>query len=284
MAGKRSGAPHTGFAALFPRVYTERKDVTVQIPIAKVAFRTFGALLALSVLSGCASLGGAPDRDRAKIHLQVAADRAARKEFGAAIEATRKAIDSDPSYEAAYNHMALLYLETKRYEKAEEAFKKALEVQPNYPEVWNNMGVLLNRQGRFREAIPYLEKATQTESYSSPENAFTNLGYSHFRLGDFAKAKMYHQRALDVAPVFCLAHKNLGDVYAKEGNFKKAAQQFEKAVEHCPLFQESEFKLALVMVKLGERAQAKQRLERFVEKHREGPLVERSEHVLKFLK
>jgi hypothetical protein len=38
------------------------------------------------------------------------------------------------------------------------------------------------------------------------------------------------------------------------------------------------------MVKLGERAQAKQRLERFVEKHREGSLVERSEHVLKFLK
>lgn len=244
------------------------------------------ALLALTtlVVAGCASLGGAPDRDRAKIHLQVAADRAARKEYGSAIDATRKAIESDPNYASAYNHLGLLYLETKRYDKAEEAFKKALETQPAYPEVWNNLGVLFNRQQRYKDAIPYLEKASQSDGYANPENALTNLGYSYFRLGEYAKAKAFHQKALDVAPIFCLAYKNLGDVYAKEGNFRRAAQNFEKAVENCPLFQESEFKLALVMVKLGERAQAKQRLEKFVERHREGPLVERSEHVLKFLK
>jgi type IV pilus biogenesis/stability protein PilW len=244
----------------------------------------FIVLAVSAVLSGCASLGGAPDRDRAKIHLQVAADRASRKEFGPAIEATRKAIDADPTYASAYNHLALLFLETKRYDKAEETFKKALTLQPEYPEVWNNLGVLYNRQQRYRDAIPYLEKAAQSEGYANPENAFTNLGYSYFRLGDLAKAKAYHQKALDVAPVFCLAEKNLGDVYAKEGNYRRAAQSFEKAVNSCPLFQESEFKLALVMVKLGERDKARQRLEKFVERHREGPLVERSEHVLKFLK
>lgn len=254
--------------------------------LSRILHRRFGALglVAVAALSGCATFSGLPDRDRAKIHLQIAADRAARKEYGGAIEATRKAIEVDPSYASAYNHLGLLYMETKRYDKSEEAFQKALSLQAAYPEVWNNLGVLYNRQQRYKDAIPYLEKATQSEGYSSPENAFTNLGYSYFRLGDYAKAKELHQRSIDSSPHFCLGHKNLGDVYAKEGNFRKAAQQFEKAVEFCPLFQESEFKLALVMVKLGERAQAKQRLEKFVERFREGPLVERSEHVLKFLK
>jgi len=276
--------PLATLCATLTGVYTEEVGGPVLLRFRTFRILTLATLVAAALLSGCATMGGAPDRDRAKIHLQVAADRATRKEYSGAIDATRKAIETDPDYASAYNHLALLFLETKRYDKSEEAFQKALQLQPEYPEVWNNLGVLFNRQQRYKDALPYLEKASQSEGYANPENALTNLGYSYFRMGDLAKAKVLHQKALDVSPLFCLGHKNLGDVYAKEGNFRRAAQQFEKAVENCPLFQESEFKLALVMVKLGERAQAKQRLEKFVQRHREGPLVERSEHVLKFLK
>ncbi len=216
--------------------------------------------------------------------LQIAGDRFMEREYNKSIESAQEALKLDPNLAAAYNHLALVFLETKRFQKSEEAFKKALELQPQYPEVFNNMGVLYNRQDKYREAIPYFEKALADEHYSTPENAYTNLGYSYFKLGNLPRSKAYHQKALDISPNFCLASKNMGDVFVKEKQFQRAADNFQRALTNCPLYQESQYKLGLVMMKLGQRSVARAQLEKLVERHKSGPYVERSNEVLKFLK
>src|SRR5690606_32677988 len=127
--------------------------------------------------------------------------------------------------------------------KSEESFRKALELQPRYPEVQNNLGVLYNRQDRFKDALPYFQMALSDDSYITPENAYTNMGYAYYRLGKYREALENHQKALDVAPLFCLASKNMADVYAKQKAFPNAARYYEKAVTNCPLYQESHYKL-----------------------------------------
>ena len=243
------------------------------------AFALLGALL----LSSCASLSGTKDQERARLHLQLATDRYNQRDYGRAIESAMEALKYDPTMAAAYNHLALIYLETKRYQKSEEAFRKALSIQPQYPEVFNNMGVLYNRQERFREAIPFFEKALADDKYLTPENALTNIGYSYYRLGDMVHAKAFHQRALDAAPLFCLASKNMGDVYAREKNFPRSSEYFQNAVTNCPLYQESQYKLGLVLMKMGQRRVAKAQLEKLIERHKSGPYVDRSHEVLKYL-
>lgn len=247
-----------------------------------------GSLLlgaSLLLTSGCAHLlSNEGDKDKARLHLQIAADHFNARDYNKAIEATQEALKLDPKMAPAYNHLALIYMETKRFLKSEEAFKKALELQPDYPEVLNNMGVMYNRQEQFQRALGFFEQAINSDKYLTPENALTNLGYSWYRMGDMTKAKAYHQKALDVAPQFCLAHKNMGDVYAKEKAFQKAADYFQKAVTYCPLYQESQYKLGLVMMKLGQRSVARTQLEKLVERHKSGPYVERSNEVLKFLR
>src|SRR5690606_19811428 len=98
-------------------------------------------------------------RERARIQLQRATDKFKLKEYGAAIEAAKAAIEEAPTMEAAHNHLALIYLETKQYDKALRSFEDALKIRPDYPEVFNNIGVLMNRQERYRDAIPWLKKA-----------------------------------------------------------------------------------------------------------------------------
>jgi type IV pilus assembly protein PilF len=238
----------------------------------------------LSLLPSCAHMFSANhDKEKAKIHLQVAADQLNLRDYTKAIESTLMALKLDPDFAAAYNHLALIYMETKQFGKSEESFKKALELQPDYPEVFNNFGVLLNREDKYKEAISYFEKALAYDRYKTPENALTNMGYSYYKLGDTARAKLFHQKALDVMPSFCLASKNMGDVYAKEKNYGKASEYFQKAVTNCPLYQESEYKLGLVLMKLGQRQVARTQLEKLVQKHRSGPYVERSNEVLKYL-
>lgn len=248
--------------------------------------RLVASLLSVVFLcSGCASLvdRSAKNQEKAKIYLQLAADNYSQKEFSKAIEATLEAIKYDPNYAAAYNHLGIIYMETKRYPKSEEAFRKALDIQPEYPEIYNNLGVLFNRQDKYNQAVAFFEKALAFDKYSTPENALTNLGYSHYKLGNNTRSKAFHQKALDASPEFCLANKNMGDVYAKEKNFKKASDYFQKAVTNCPLFEESHYKLGLALMKLGQKNVAKVQFEKLIERHKSGPYVERSQEVLKYL-
>lgn len=238
----------------------------------------------LWLASGCSSLLSTGNPLEAQAHLQMATTHFNSRQYGKAIEELQAALKIDPQMAAAYNHLALVFLETRRYARSMEAFQKALEIKPEYPEVFNNIGVLLNRQEKYREAIVWFMKATETESYLTPENAYTNMGYAYYKMGDLGKALQYHQKAVDVAPLFCLANKNLGDVYAKKRNYKKAAEYFGKSVTHCPLYQEGRYKLALVNMKLGNKKMAKNHFERLIEHHKDGPYVDRSQEVLKYLR
>lgn len=222
--------------------------------------------------------------EKSRIYLQRAVDQFTERQYSQAIESTQEALKYDANSPQAYNHLALIYMETKRYQKSEEAFKKALDMLPDYPEVFNNLGVLYNRLERYKEAIPLFEKALGNDLYSTPENPYTNLGYAYYKLGNLSRAKAYHQKSLDAAPQFCLASKNMGDVYAKEKNYPKAADYFEKATTNCPLFQEANYKLGLVMMKMGRKGVARVQLEKLVERHKNGPYVERSNEVLKYLR
>lgn len=233
---------------------------------------------------GCASLDQATLDRKAELHLQIATDHFAKREYSKSIEEIRAALKITPNLPAAYNHLALVYLETKRHDRALEAFKKALALRPDYPEVMNNIGVLLNRQNKFGEAIGYFEQALQSENYLTPENAETNIGYAYFKMGKMREAVQHHQRALDISPTFCLAAKNLGDVYAKKKDYSRAGKLFKQAVTHCPLYEESRYKLALVLMRSGQKREAKVQLQKLVEHHKSGPFVERSQEVLKVLR
>lgn len=235
-------------------------------------------------MNGCAHLSDSGrDKEKAKIYLQLAADQFSQREYSKAVDSSLQALKYDPSSAATYNHLGIIYLESKRFSKAEECLKKALQLQPNYPEAENNYGVLLNRQEKFALAIPHFEKAVATENYLTPENALTNMGYSFYRMGKTAKAKEYHQKALDIIPEFCLANKNMGDVYAKEKNFKMAVDFFQRAATTCPLYEESQYKLGLALMKQGDRTQARVKFERLIQQHKSGPYVDRSQEVLKLL-
>ncbi len=216
--------------------------------------------------------------------MQIGTDHLNKGEYSKALDSTIEALNYDPDYAAAYNHLALIYMETKRYSKSEEAFQRALELQPDYPEVLNNLGVLKNRQEKFLEAISYFEKALAIDRYPTPENALTNMGYSYYKMKDLTRAKVYHQKAMDLVPNFCLASKNMGDVFAKEKNYKTATDYFQRASNHCPHFQESQYKLGLTLMKQGRRDLARTELLKLVEKNKSGPYVARSQEVLRLLR
>lgn len=246
--------------------------------------RSICFLLCIFWMGACSHFSeSSKEQDKAKLYLQLSSDMFAQRNYSKALEYCLESIQTDSNFYPAYNHLGIIYMETKRFPKAEEAFNQALKKQPDYPEVFNNLGVLMNRQERFSEAVVFFDRALKSDNYLTPENALTNLGYSYFRLGNLVKAKIYHQRALDVLPDFCLANKNLADVYAKEKKFPKAVELYNRSLSTCPLYEESHYKLGLALMKMGQRNMAKNELEKLVQRHKSGPYVDRSQEVLKFL-
>lgn len=241
------------------------------------------AVVAMTLCACATLLQNRKDEEKARLQLQLAVDHFNARQYNQAVEATLNALKLAPKMAEAYNHLAVIYMETKRYDKSFESFQKALEIKPNYPEVLNNIGVLLNRQEKYSEAIEYFAKALRDSTYMTPENAYTNMGYSYFRMGKLTTSKAYHQKALDIMPNFCLASKNMGDVYVKEQKYKQAERYFQRAVNQCPLYQEARYKLSLILVKLGDRQLARAELNKLIKQSNEGPYVERSTEVLKYL-
>ncbi len=75
----------------------------------------------------------------------VGASNAGLREFDAAIESYKKALEIKPDYAEAYYNMGNALKNKGNPEAAIDSYKQALKIKPDYAEAYNNMGVALKR-------------------------------------------------------------------------------------------------------------------------------------------
>ncbi|RMX47690.1 hypothetical protein pdam_00026076, partial [Pocillopora damicornis] len=93
---------------------------------------------------------------------------------------------------------------------------------------------VIDLYNRGEEVIEYLnlyiKKAKEVGDKHGEGNAYGNLGYAYFSLGDFKKAIEYHNLHLRIAKEVGDRHEeggaycNLGSAYFRLGDFKKAIE------------------------------------------------------------
>jgi hypothetical protein len=96
----------------------------------------------------------------------------------------------------------------------------------------------------FRDRIHFWESAART-SPSHPL-ALRNLGAMYFLDGDYDRAEVQFQRALELNPDEEMAENNLGLVYAQRGQYQDAASAFRREIEGNPSFADPYYNLAVV--------------------------------------
>ena len=88
-----------------------------------------------------------------------------------AIEAYKKAIETDPSFISAYYNLAVIYHQTQQFYYAITCLKKAIELDPGDASAFNNLGVLYFTINVFDEANKYFEKSLSIEpDYKEAKN------------------------------------------------------------------------------------------------------------------
>jgi tetratricopeptide (TPR) repeat protein len=118
----------------------------------------------------------------------------------------------------------------KKFDAAEGMFRKALADDARNAAVLNYLGYMLADRGvRLQEALGYVKTAVELE----PQNGayLDSLGWTYFKLGNYAQAEDSLRHALESMSNDPTVQDHIAEVYAKTGRLKLATAHWERALE-----------------------------------------------------
>ena len=178
-------------------------------------------------LSSCASTE--ENRRKAFLHYQLGVNYYLKGDLNNALKELHKAEELNDRDADLQNALGLAYMSKGLHPEAAKHFRYAIRLRKDFPDAQNNLGIVLSKMGEWEEAVIHFQKASEDILYSTPEFAWTNLGWAYFNAGQIQKAMEALQRSLAINPNFYLTHLRIGQVYLETGSIKEAIQAMEQA-------------------------------------------------------
>ena len=122
---------------------------------------------------------------------------------------------------------------SKNWALAEADFISALELSPDQPQVLNYMGYsLLERKEKLDQALEMIILAAE----KSPDSyhIIDSLGWAYYKKGDFGKALLYLEKAMEIESTDPIVNDHLGDVLWMLGRKREAKFQWKKSLSFNP--------------------------------------------------
>ena len=228
-----------GPACAFVRSRAHRSAQSASRVLGLVAALAFCSTLASSacVRSG-AGQGPASER-QSDAEYDVARDLFwSRRDLRGALAHAQKAAELNDGNADAHHLVALLYLSfcatssfDCRLADAERSARKALDVRNDFREARNTLGVVLIQEKRFDEAISILQPLANDILYTTPWDAWGNLGLAYFEKGRLDESIEALKRSVAAEPQFCVGYYRLGIAYEKKGQLVSARDALTRALE-----------------------------------------------------
>jgi type IV pilus assembly protein PilF len=234
----------------------------------------------LLMLFSCASAPKAEDVKRAETFNHLGQTYLNDGQVNEAYTEFQKALALNPDNAETLNYLGYISTRFKKYDEAVAYYKRAISLDPNYAEAVHNLGVTYADMEAWDEAIKYFKAALSNPVYSTPAQAYSNLGYAYYRKGDFINAEKSLKDALLRNPVFPMAMYIMGLIYVETNNEKLAIEEFKKAIGIIPDYVDAHWELAKIYLKTGQKARALKHFEVVAEKDSN---ISRSREAMKYI-
>ena len=126
----------------------------------------------------------------------------------------------------------------KDYAASEAAFKKALELDPNSADAYNGLATIYNDQKKFAEAkemsAEAMKRMTAGGAGGGNADQLYNAGVISWNANEFAKAQEQFAAAVAANPNHAEAHFMLGQCNLNLGKLPEAAKEFETYTKLAP--------------------------------------------------
>jgi serine/threonine-protein kinase len=152
-------------------------------------------------------------------------------QFERAIGDFQRALQIEPTNDAAYLGLASGYEKKGNQEAAETTFKKAIEVKPNYYLGHVRLGQFYLRRGRFSDATEEFQK--EIALVPNSEQAYLRVGAAYIYSNRYEDAITVLRKSIEIRPT-AAAYSNIGSSYFGLRRFDDAVAALEQAAELVP--------------------------------------------------
>jgi tetratricopeptide (TPR) repeat protein len=143
-----------------------------------------------------------------------------------------RALSKDQRQPAFHSLKGFLLLKQKNFTAAKQSFRSALDIDREYSPAYRGLGILSYNQKNYREGIDYLNWSLSL----FPQDALSHyfLGMSYFRMDNY-KSSIPHLKAFsEVQSKHPEVFGTLGICYEKSGDFSAAYQAYALQVKVAP--------------------------------------------------
>ena len=166
-------------------------------------------------------------------------------DFDGAIAKFNEVAAQAPKCVECYTNIGSINLRQKDFTAAEEAYKKAIEINPNSADAYNGLATVYNAQKKFDLAAEASTKAQQLAAAANPgaagdASSSFNQGVILWNAGKIQDAKKNFEDAVKIDPKLADAHYWLGMAYLNEGKLPDAAPHFEEYLKLAPTGQHAD--------------------------------------------
>jgi superkiller protein 3 len=175
------------------------------------------------------------------------------------IEQFQKAIQFNPTFAEAHNHLGMALIQTGDDEKAIKEFREAVRLNPNYAEAHGNLGATLT-SNNDDEALRELERAISLR----PDlvKAHFNLAMAYLQKYGVDKEIEQLQKVIALDPKFAEAYYSLGKALMQKGQIQEAITPLRRAVSLDPMSGRAHYQLGLALSRTGKAEEGKLELDK----------------------
>jgi len=195
--------------------------------------RFIAGLLALGLLSGCATQATGPINDSqshqaAKANTDIAIHHLREGALGSAREKIDRALKQNPDLIDAHLVAAELELRLDDASQAEAHYQTALAIDETHGATLNNYASFLCEQRRTAQALLLYDLAADNRLYAGQALALANAGRCLARVGRQDEAARYWRRALERTPDYPPALRGLAETALSRGDTDSAWALFSR--------------------------------------------------------
>lgn len=161
-------------------------------------------------------------RRRARIRLELAAGYFEQGQTTVALDEVKQAIQTDPSFAAAYNLRGLIFMQLEEPRLAEDSFQQALRLAPRDGDTWHNLGWFYCQSDRYADAWSAFARALQAPGYRSAARTWMVQGICQARADQRADAEQSLLRAFELDSGNPITIYNLALLLHKRGESERA--------------------------------------------------------------
>lgn len=140
----------------------------------------------------------------------------------------QQVINLRPRYWKGYNQLGSFYFRQAQYDKCAAMFQKVAELTPDSFRGYANLGAVYLADGKYNEAIQPLNESLRIRATAA---TYSNLGTAYFHLRKFAEAAKTYAEAARLGDRDYQIWGNLGEAQYFAGNRQEADKAFRKGIE-----------------------------------------------------